>query len=81
MEGEKEQPKLRPNDADFSEKIRYVKESRDSDPDAYEAYITDIPQYAEGGGDPEAREQFYPGWTREDFQDLLERLQREDLID
>ena len=80
MEGNKEKPKFRPNEGEFSERVHYVRESKNSDPDAYETYVTEIPQYAQGKGDPETRERFYPGWTTEDFQTLLERLRQEGLI-
>ncbi len=79
-EGE-EQPKFRPNDNEFNERVRYVRESISSDPDAYETYTTEIPQYAKGEGDPETREQFYPGWIEEDFQILLNMLKKEGLIE
>lgn len=81
MEHQQETPKFRPNEHEFSQRIHYVRESKVSDPDAYETYATEIPLYASGQGDKETREQFYPGWTDEDFQILLEKLRQEGLIE
>lgn len=81
MKEKREQSRFRPNERDFNEKIRYVREAQNTDLDAYETYTTEIPQYARGEGDQDTREQFYPGWTTEDFQTLLERLQQEGLVE
>ncbi len=37
--------------------------------------IREIKEYIAGKGDPDTREQFYPGWTREDFQELLKMIE------
>jgi len=80
MEKSTKSPVFRPNDADFDERVRYVRESRQNDPEAYETYKSEVPQFAKGEGDPETRQQYYPGWTQEDFKTLQERLEEEGLI-
>jgi len=80
MEKSAKTPAFRPSDADYDERVRYVRESKKTDPDAYETYKNEIPQYARGEGDPETRQQYYPGWTQEDFKTLQEKLEEEDLM-
>ena len=80
MEKSTKSPVFRPNEADFNERVRYVRESKKTDPDAYKTYINEVPQYAQGESDPETRQQYYPGWTQEDFKTLQERLEEEGLI-
>lgn len=81
MEHQQEVPKFRPNEDEFSKRVHYVRESKEGDLDAYETYTTEIPLYASGQGDKDTREQFYPGWTDEDFRTLLQKLQEEGLIE
>ncbi len=37
--------------------------------------VREIKEYIDGKGDPDTREQFYPGWTREDFKELLKMIE------
>lgn len=39
----------------------------------------ELEDMAAGGGDPNTRSQFYPGWTDEDFQKVLKRLDEEEV--
>lgn len=70
----------RPSMHDIDEKVDFVRRSKDEDQGAYETYLEEIPLFASGEGDEDTKSQFYPGWTKDDFQRLLERLQEEELL-
>ncbi len=70
----------RPSVHDIDEKVDYVRRSKEEDEGAYETHLEEIPLFAKGEGDEDTKSQFYPGWTKDDFQRLLERLEEEDLL-
>ncbi len=76
----REQPLQRPTTHDIETKIDFVRRSRREDKDAYRTYRVEIPLYAKGEGDEDTKKQFYPGWTREDFEKLEEQLESEGLL-
>ena len=75
-----EKPLQRPTRNDIEMKMDFVKRAKKEDRDAYKTYHREIPLYAQGRGDEDTKQQFYPGWTKEDFQDLQERLENEGLL-
>jgi len=67
------QNQSRPIDEDFLLKVVGYKNIQKSDPDQYEKIEDDLKEMAQGG-DPDGVRQLYPGWTDEDFEELLSRL-------
>lgn len=45
-----------------------------------QANIDELKDFARGEGEEETREEWYHGWTKEDFQELLHRLEEEGII-
>ena len=77
----------RPSYSDIEEKIRNLKavyeegKGRDKDDkDDFGLNIDEIREYIQGEGDPDEREEYYSGWTKEDFETLLKKLEREGLL-
>ena len=65
----------RPTEADFADKIEgYLFPLQHGMRGQYESTKMELEDMAEGGGDPSVREQYYPGWTDADFQEVLKRL-------
>lgn len=66
----------RPTEADFAEKLEgYLFPLQHGMRSQYESTKMELEDMAEGGGDPSVREQYYPGWTDEDFQKVLKKLE------
>jgi hypothetical protein len=66
----------RPTESDFAEKIEgYLYPLRHGMRTQYESTKMELKDMAEGGGDPGVREQYYSGWTNEDFKEVLRRLE------
>lgn len=46
-----------------------------------EANIAELKEFADGKGEKETREEWYPGWTQEEFEKLLAKLAEEGIIE
>ncbi|MFH0779728.1 MAG: hypothetical protein V1928_02605 [Parcubacteria group bacterium] len=65
----------RPTNEDLREKKRYYEELETEEQGSGQFMIDEIKNYIDAKGDDETKEQFYPGWTKQDFEDLLEMLE------
>ena len=77
----------RPSESDFEEKMRQMRIMSKGENKAlaieetdFQANVDEIREYANGTGDKEDMGKWYPGWTQEDFAELLRRLENEGLI-
>ena len=67
--------KSRPTEADFVQKMAgYLVPLQGGIYGQYDGMKFELEQMAAGRGDSEVREEFYPGWENEDFQEVLKRL-------
>lgn len=67
----------RPAQLEISEKLNIYKRAEQDHRGEGKYIIREIKNYIEGEGEPETREQFYPGWAKEDFEKLLELIKQE----
>jgi len=87
MENLEKKKTLRPRQHDLDEKLYYFKklsEGNPSDgvePGDFKANLDELTEFSQNKGEAETREEWYPGWTQEDFNKLLQMLEEEGLID
>ena len=63
----------RPTEADIAKKMAGYEQQRAISVSFHET-VADLQNLRDGFGDPDIQEQYYPGWTSEDFQEVLKRL-------
>jgi len=67
----------RPTHADILDKIDIYKRAEKDHKGGGKYMIKEVKEYIEGRGEPEVREQFYPGWEKEDFEKFLKLIEQE----
>jgi len=65
----------RPTENDIAAKAESLAETRSISTMGFEDAKMQIEEWAEGRGELAVRDRFYPGWTDEDFKELLNRLE------
>lgn len=64
----------RPTEEEFKSKIDGYMQTKEIAPHRYQEAIFELQDFAEGEGDQNIRDQYYKGWTDEDFKEILKRL-------
>lgn len=73
---QQEKPK-RPTTWDISDKLDLYRRAEEHERGGGEYIIEEIKDYISGGGEDEVREQYYPGWKKEDFEELLNLIEKQ----
>lgn len=72
----------RPTRTQLDEKRRYFREMKnEGDTENLKANVEEVVGFAQGQGEKETRDQWYPEWTKQDFKDLLKESVEEGIID
>ncbi len=67
----------RPSEWDITEKFEFYRRAEEEKEGSGQHVLDEIKDYIEGNGDEEDKDQYYPGWTDEDFESLLTMVDRE----
>ncbi len=67
----------RPTHYDILDKIDLYKRAENDQKGGGRYMIKEVQEYIEGKGEQEVREQFYPGWGKEDFEKFLKLIEEE----
>ncbi|HBP00495.1 MAG: hypothetical protein UU48_C0027G0007 [Candidatus Uhrbacteria bacterium GW2011_GWF2_41_16] len=79
MEGEHG---YRPNVEDKLYYFRKLKEGGEGVEEGdFEMNMEELREFAKGEGEKETREQWYPGWTKQDFERLIQKLENEGIVE
>ncbi len=67
----------RPIEEDIKAKIAGYMQTKEVAPHRYQETVYELQDFSEGEGDQDIRDQYYKGWTDEDFKEVLKRLGEE----
>jgi hypothetical protein len=64
----------RPTPQDIDDRVANLEFQKKRVPNQFRQTVSEIEDFANGEGDQNLREEYYAGWTQEDFQQLLSRV-------
>ena len=67
----------RPTEEDFEERVGGFMKTQEAAPHRYQEVVDELQDFSEGEGDQTVRDQYYKGWTNEDFKEVLKKLGEE----
>jgi hypothetical protein len=74
-DGGQEAPQ-RPTEEDLKEKLDMLEQQKKMSSGMYLSVKNELQYFLEGEGEQDVREQYYKGWTNEDFKELLNRMEQ-----